>query len=585
MSLKLSFKKQGIYLIIVLVMSLAFYAICDYLLHSVAKELMNYWVATESIYVQEGNLLTSVTKVQRTLNNSSYIKSLKLVNVENNKVYSEFEAGERYDLEPSVFSNISKGINQFRIGFLQERVIYKIPSKENMYLVFDVYSNALLLLFVVSTGAVVFLVLYLILSIQKIEKDEYRKREDLFKLAINELLTNGEASKVLENEMPSLLRWWTLKKNELTESKKIAAEQQGKVLLGEMAAKAVHDIRGSLRNIKEVIKRAEDLPSNQKSTVLNAAEKISKISQDMLATTKQIHNDGEELKQKVNLISFLNSVVESKNTDFNSIATINLTINSQSDLYVYIDPENFRRSLENLIDNAVEASEVNSQVQLYAYAEDKNVVLQVVDSGKGISESDLQKLGSKGFTSGKDNGNGLGVYYAKRFIEENGGRFHIISSIGKGTTIEIRLPLTDSPLATDKSIVAESGDKHLLKLDKNELLLILEDQKLNQHMIRSVLEDAGLDKSKYLMFSNPTDLETWILSNAKKQFKLYSDYYLETASGEKLENGLQFISRMGLVSKSILFTSAYDDQKILDEAKFLGVRVISKDDFFDLRIS
>lgn len=585
MPLKFSLKKQGIYLAFVFITSAGIYGICDYYLHSIAKELMQSWISTEQIAIQEGNLLTAVSKTQRSLVGSDYIKSVQLVKIEDGRVEPKIEFGARYSIGLKVFENLQPGINQFRTGVLQERVIYPITNKENMYLVFDVYSQLLMLLFFISAGSIILMVVYLIVTLQRLEKEEFKKREDLLKLAINELLTNGEASKVLENEMPGLIRWWTLKKNELLESKKLAAEQQGKALLGEMAAKAVHDIRGSLRNIKHVIRTSQGLADHQKSVLSKSIEKISKISQDMLSSNKQLHSDEESLKEKIRLKDLLTDIVSNKNIDFQSIAKIDLEVQSNSDIYVKINPEALKRSLENLIDNAVEASEVGSKVSLVLSHSLSQVFLKIIDQGKGISESDLTKFGLKGFTSGKEDGNGLGVYYAKRLIEDNGGRFIVESKFNQGTTVELQMPLCfEASEASLGSPLVTRNTNHKLVLKNDEALLILEDQKLNQHMIRSVLEDVGLDKSKYFIFSNPIELERWISENTNEKFKLYSDYYLETESGEKLENGLQVIKRLGLIDRSILFTSAFDEQSILDEARSIGVKVISKDQFFDLEL-
>lgn len=528
---------------------------------------MQNWADTEAISIQEGNLLTSITKTQRFLISSSYIKGVKLVKLEDKSIESKIEFGKPFDISNADLENLESGINQERIGFLHQRAFYPIPQKNGFVLVFDVTSNFLIVLFGVSSGLIVFLVIYLILSLQRFEQKESQKREQILKLAINELLANGESSKVLEAEMPGLIRWWTVKRNELIESRKIAIEQQSKALLGELAAKAVHDIRGALRNIREVSKKSDGLNEIQKKIIQNSVEKISTISNDLLSSTKGINSDEASLKEKIDVAEALNQIIERKKMDFQSTVEINFKSLAKS-AFVLLNPDQLARSVENLIDNSVDASESAAKINIEIESSSTTAIIRITDFGKGISKDNLQRFGSKGFTHGKTDGNGLGVYYAKRFVEDLGGRFEVQSEIGSGTSISLCIPL------------AEITSKHSISIDPNQHLLILEDQLLIQKTIQLKFKEAGVAPSAYSIFSTPSELEKWIATN-KADFKLYSDYFLETDKGEKLETGVEVIKRLGLAEKSILFTSAFDNPAVIEAVGEIGVSVLSKDQFFD----
>lgn len=569
-NLKTTLSKNSLYLLAVLILTSGIYGICDYYLQSVAKELMQNWADTEAISIQEGNLLTSITKTQRFLISSSYIKGVKLVKLEEKGIESKIEFGKPFDISVDNLANLESGINQERIGFLHHRAFYPIPQKNGFVLVFDVTSNFLILLFGVSSGLIVFLVIYLIVSLQRLEQKESQKREQILKLAINELLANGESSKVLETEIPGLIRWWTVKRNELIESRKIAIEQQSKALLGELAAKAVHDIRGALRNIREVSKKSDGLSEIQKKIIQNSIEKISVISNDLLSSTKGINSEEASLKEKIDVVATLKEIIERKKMDFQSTVEINLKSSVESG-FALLNPDQLARTVENLIDNSVEASDSAAKINIEIESSGTTAVVRITDFGKGISKDNLQRFGSKGFTHGKAEGNGLGVYYAKRFVEDLGGRFDVQSEIGSGTSISLSLPL------------AEITSKHSISIDPNQHLLILEDQPLIQKTIQLKFEEAGVAPSAYSMFSTPSELEKWIATN-KADFKLYSDYFLETDKGEKLETGIQVIKRLGLADKSILFTSAFDNSEVIDAAADFGLKILSKDQFFDAEI-
>jgi two-component system sensor histidine kinase SenX3 len=73
------------------------------------------------------------------------------------------------------------------------------------------------------------------------------------------------------------------------------------------------------------------------------------------------------------------------------------------------------------------------------------VEVKVMDSGKGIPQHLIDKLGSKGISFGKEGhqtaGSGLGLYHAMTTVKSWGGDLSIASLEGQGTTITIKIPL------------------------------------------------------------------------------------------------------------------------------------------------
>lgn len=101
--------------------------------------------------------------------------------------------------------------------------------------------------------------------------------------------------------------------------------------------------------------------------------------------------------------------------------------------------------MENLIKNAVDAMEGKGSIQIKADRDNaKNMaVIDVTDTGKGISRKNFKTVFRPGYTT-KKRGWGLGLALAKRIIEEyHGGRIYVKwSEPGKGTTFRIELPLS-----------------------------------------------------------------------------------------------------------------------------------------------
>lgn len=74
---------------------------------------------------------------------------------------------------------------------------------------------------------------------------------------------------------------------------------------------------------------------------------------------------------------------------------------------------------------------------------DERIIMTISDTGKGISEDALPKVFDPFFTTkGEGTGTGLGLWICQGIIEQHGGTIQLFSQEGKGTTVEIQLPLS-----------------------------------------------------------------------------------------------------------------------------------------------
>ena len=110
------------------------------------------------------------------------------------------------------------------------------------------------------------------------------------------------------------------------------------------------------------------------------------------------------------------------------------------DVIVKMNASLFEWVIENLCKNAVDAMEGTGTITLSLVKEEKYVIIEVRDTGKGIRKKDIKNVFTPGFTT-KKRGWGLGLSLAKRIVEEyHRGRIFVKSSeIGKGTTFRIEL--------------------------------------------------------------------------------------------------------------------------------------------------
>ena len=114
-----------------------------------------------------------------------------------------------------------------------------------------------------------------------------------------------------------------------------------------------------------------------------------------------------------------------------------------------------RRALQqilfNLVGNAIKFTPAGGRVVVTLRAEDEEVEFQVSDSGVGIPLEDLERVWhafervEPSRRSNADGGAGLGLSIVRGLTQLHGGRAWIDSTIGKGTTVTVRLPMTAKP--------------------------------------------------------------------------------------------------------------------------------------------
>jgi signal transduction histidine kinase len=106
---------------------------------------------------------------------------------------------------------------------------------------------------------------------------------------------------------------------------------------------------------------------------------------------------------------------------------------------VLADHGQVKQALFNVIKNALEAMDRGGQITVRARSDDEWVVLEVADTGVGISADKLTRVFDAYYTT-KADGNGLGLLIVLRILRAHGGRVDVASAAGKGTTVTLRFP-------------------------------------------------------------------------------------------------------------------------------------------------
>jgi len=109
---------------------------------------------------------------------------------------------------------------------------------------------------------------------------------------------------------------------------------------------------------------------------------------------------------------------------------------------VRVDPEQLRRVVINLVDNAIEAINRSGTIAIETCHEPSNNIVRLIvaDNGPGIPESERDKLFLP-YYSTKGRGSGLGLAIVRRIVAEHGGSIEVADNVPRGTRFTIELPV------------------------------------------------------------------------------------------------------------------------------------------------
>ncbi|MEI7421641.1 MAG: PAS domain S-box protein [Prolixibacteraceae bacterium] len=175
--------------------------------------------------------------------------------------------------------------------------------------------------------------------------------------------------------------------------------------------------------------------------------------------------------------------------------SILLSFNPEQELFVYADRNMMQTILRNLIGNAIKYTSRGGSIVVNAINKNNNPEISIADNGVGMDEETrknlfvLNRQNSK-YGTENEKGTGLGLILCKEFIEKHRGRLIVESEFGKGSTFTFDIPkIFNQPDVQDKKPIELNPES---KKFNNELILIVEDEEINYHIIRSILTSVNL---------------------------------------------------------------------------------------------
>lgn len=210
--------------------------------------------------------------------------------------------------------------------------------------------------------------------------------------------------------------------------------------IGELAAMVGHDLRNPLTGIAGAVyylkmklgSKIDKKTKEMLELIERDVEYSNKIISDLLDYSREIRLELTETTPKSLIKEALTLLDIPENVQIED-----LTVNKPK---ITVDVQKLKRAFINIIKNAVEAMPNGGALTITSKESNGNVEITFADTGVGMTKEVMEKLWTPLFTT-KAKGMGFGLSICKRVVETHGGEISVESTLGKGTTFKVTLPI------------------------------------------------------------------------------------------------------------------------------------------------
>ena len=348
--------------------------------------------------------------------------------------------------------------------------------------------------------------------------------------------------------------------NQLAQTRKMDA-------IGQLAGGIAHDFNNILTGIISAAELLKSPGRNLDSTSLKFVDIILKASGQAANLTAKLLAFGRKANVTIETMD-MHRVLDDTLLILSQTLNRNIRISlkkTEGNFHVNGDPSSIQNILINLAINASQAMPGGGTIRIetsnreldssYCRSSSFKIipgsyfVLEVIDTGSGISEENLKKIFDPFFTT-KRTGSGLGLSAVYGSVQDHQGAIEIESREGAGTTFRIFLPLTDNKVVHENARSEKSTER--------ECILLIDDDQLIRDTLGQQLQNAGY--SVFLADSGDNALKVY-RENYRDIDVIILDMILEKTNGHDLFFKLQEIDP----DCKIIIASGYVDENKLDD--------------------
>lgn len=243
-----------------------------------------------------------------------------------------------------------------------------------------------------------------------------------------------------------LTLWISLSLKELIlENERLSYEVQRSEkmnIVGQLAASVAHEVRNPMTTVKGFLQLLKDdavAPEKKNLYIdlsLEELERTDAIINNYLSLAKPV----DELKV-LEIKKEVHYIIETMSSFASFHNAVMIEKHQANPLFIKGNSEKLRQVLINIVKNGIEAaqSDIKAKIEIRTFESHSNVMIEIEDNGKGMSEDEVKRLGMP-FYSTKEAGTGLGMMVCYRIIKTMQGTIHVTSKKDSGTCFTIVLP-------------------------------------------------------------------------------------------------------------------------------------------------
>ncbi|HEX6043203.1 MAG TPA: response regulator [Pyrinomonadaceae bacterium] len=230
---------------------------------------------------------------------------------------------------------------------------------------------------------------------------------------------------------------------ELVEAHDRLAQNAKIAALGRVAAQVAHEVRNPLWSLLLYATHLqEELAGKLTTEQIELFDSMIGTINQLTTTTEQILDLARPVRldlQPVDLNNAISAVLKLLHPQ-TSTNNVEIEFDHNAHATAMLDEACIRGALLNLLLNAIEAMPAGGTLSITSATHGETVSLEIRDTGSGMTEERVKRI-FEPFNSDKAGGLGLGMLYARKIIEEHGGRIQVESKLGEGTRVCINLPV------------------------------------------------------------------------------------------------------------------------------------------------
>ena len=236
------------------------------------------------------------------------------------------------------------------------------------------------------------------------------------------------------------------RESELQASRNLVARQERLAALATLAAGAAHELSTPLATIAVVAKELERaVEASASSHVVEDVKLVRDQVERCRAILERMCVDAGEMRGERLAPATVDELVAGSLAGLGTEVAVRADVDpALSAVSLHVPARAIAEAIRGVLKNAQDASPAGAAVDLIVRRHEGAIDFAVEDRGPGMSSAMLERVGEPFFTTKPlGRGMGLGLFLARSVVERIGGSLRLDSSVGRGTTAIVRVPLPE----------------------------------------------------------------------------------------------------------------------------------------------